>query len=111
MNERHTYITYIAKSKTGSKEMQVIHFDQEVQVCGLFSNPNIFFGIPLVLTFSLSIIALEVWDISLFSQYSGNFMCYILFFLFYCYFESFMCLSLFLSIAVGGLYQSNMTAN
>jgi hypothetical protein len=24
----------IAKSKTGSKEMQAIHFDQEVQVCG-----------------------------------------------------------------------------
>jgi hypothetical protein len=42
MNERHTYITYIAKSKTGSKEMQGIHFDQDVQVCGIFSNPNIF---------------------------------------------------------------------
>jgi hypothetical protein len=37
MNERHTYITYIAKSKAGSKEMQGIHFDQDVQVCGIFS--------------------------------------------------------------------------
>jgi hypothetical protein len=31
--------------------MQAIHFDQEVQVCGIFSNPNIF-GTPLIMTFS-----------------------------------------------------------
>jgi hypothetical protein len=37
MNEGHTHITYIAKSKIGSKEMQVIHVDQDVQVCGIFS--------------------------------------------------------------------------
>jgi hypothetical protein len=42
MNERHICITYIVKLKTGSKEMRVIHFDQDVQVCGIFSNPNIF---------------------------------------------------------------------
>jgi hypothetical protein len=41
MNERHTCTTYIAKSKTRSEEMQVIYFDQDVQVCGIFSNPNI----------------------------------------------------------------------
>ena len=54
MNERHTYITYIVKSKIGSKEIQVIHFDQDVQVYGIyiFSNPNIF-GTPLIMTFSL----------------------------------------------------------
>ena len=52
MNERHTYITYIAKSKTRSKEMQVIHFDQEVRVCGIFSNPSIFYT-SLIMTFSL----------------------------------------------------------
>ena len=28
----------IAKSKTGSKEMQIIHFDQEVQVCGILKS-------------------------------------------------------------------------
>jgi len=32
----------IAKSKTGSKEMQGIHFDQDVQVCRIFSNPIFF---------------------------------------------------------------------
>jgi len=81
MNERHTYITYIAKSKIGSKEMQVIHFDQDVQVCGIYiflSNPNIV-GTPLIMTFSLLIITLEVWAISLFFQYFGTFMCSILF--------------------------------
>jgi hypothetical protein len=52
MNKRHTSITYIVKSKTGSEEIQGIHFDQDVQVCGIFSNPNIF-GIPLIMTFSL----------------------------------------------------------
>jgi hypothetical protein len=39
MRSGHTCITYIAKSKTGSKEMQVIHFDQDVQVCAKFSYP------------------------------------------------------------------------
>jgi hypothetical protein len=39
MRGGHTCVTYIAKSKTGSKEMQVIHFDQDVQVCGKFSYP------------------------------------------------------------------------
>jgi hypothetical protein len=42
MNERHTCITYIVKLKTRSKEIQGIHFDQDVQVYGIFSNPNIF---------------------------------------------------------------------
>jgi hypothetical protein len=42
MNKRHTCIAYIVKSKTRSKEMHDIHFDQDVQVCGIFSNPNIF---------------------------------------------------------------------
>jgi hypothetical protein len=37
MNERHSYMTYIAKSKIRSKEIQVIHFDEDVQVCGIFS--------------------------------------------------------------------------
>jgi hypothetical protein len=46
--------------------MQVIHFDQNVQVCQYFPNPNIF-GTPLIMTFSLLIIALEVWAIFLFS--------------------------------------------
>jgi hypothetical protein len=82
MNERHICITYIVKSKTGSKEMRVIHFDQDVQVCGIFSNPNIFW-------YSFDhdslflIIALEVWAISFF-QYFGTFMCSILFLLFFC---------------------------
>jgi hypothetical protein len=65
MNERHTYITYVVKSKVRSKEMQVIHFDQDVQVCGVFSNPNIFCT-PLIMSLSLLIIALEVWAIFLF---------------------------------------------
>jgi hypothetical protein len=62
MNERHTCTTYIVKSKNGFKEMQVIHFDQDVQVCGIFSNPNIF-GTPMIMTFSLLNVALEVWAI------------------------------------------------
>jgi hypothetical protein len=32
----HTCIIYFAKSKTGFKEMQVIHFDENVQACGIF---------------------------------------------------------------------------
>ena len=32
--------------------MQVIHFDQEVWVCGIFSNPSIFYT-SLIMTFSL----------------------------------------------------------
>jgi hypothetical protein len=34
MKLRHICITYFAKSKTKSKKIQVIHFDQDVQVCG-----------------------------------------------------------------------------
>jgi hypothetical protein len=33
---RHTCITSLAKSKTGPKEIQVIQFDQDVQVCVIF---------------------------------------------------------------------------
>jgi hypothetical protein len=44
--------------------MQAIHFDQDVQVCGIFSNPNIF-GTHWIMTFSLLNVALQVWDISL----------------------------------------------
>jgi hypothetical protein len=89
MNERHTCTTYIVKSKTGSEEMQVIHFDQDVRVCGIFSNPNIF-GTPLIMTFSLFNVALEVWAISLFSTLLEP-SCIPFF---YC--ESFICLSFFL---------------
>jgi hypothetical protein len=46
--------------------MQVIHFDKNVQVCQYFPNPNIF-GTPSIMTFSLLIIALEVWAIFLVS--------------------------------------------
>ena len=38
MSERQTCITYVSMSKSGSKEMQVIHFDQDVQVCGTLKN-------------------------------------------------------------------------
>jgi hypothetical protein len=71
MNKRHTYITYVAKSKTGSKEMHGIHFDQDVQVCGIFYNPNIS-GTPLIMTFSLLNAALEGWAISLFLSILWN---------------------------------------
>jgi hypothetical protein len=37
-----------------------------MQVYGIFSNPNIF-GTPLIMTFSLLNVAIEVWAISLFS--------------------------------------------
>ena len=47
----------IAKSKTGSKEMQVIHFDQDVQVCGIFIIFLILkiFVMLWIMTFSLSL--------------------------------------------------------
>ena len=101
MNERHTYITYVAKSKIESKEMQVIHFDQDVQVCGIYiflSNPNIFWVLLWSWLSLFLIIALEVWAISLF-QYFGTFMCSILFSSFLLLFWE-LHVSLFFSIAL-----------
>jgi hypothetical protein len=36
MKRRHTCIAYVAKSETGPKEKQIIHSDQDVQVCGKY---------------------------------------------------------------------------
>ena len=50
MKVGHTCITYFAKSKMDLKEMQVIHFDQDMQVCGIFRKVLILniFGTPLI---------------------------------------------------------------
>jgi hypothetical protein len=36
MKRRHTCIAYVAKLKTGPKEKQIIHSNQDVQVCGKY---------------------------------------------------------------------------
>ena len=48
-------------SKTGSKEMQVIHFDQEVQVCGLL---NFLFELLCHASLSFALV-LKIWAIFL----------------------------------------------
>ena len=36
MKIKHTCIAYVVKSKTGPKEKQIIHSNQDVQVCGKY---------------------------------------------------------------------------
>jgi hypothetical protein len=38
MKKRHTSIAYVTMSKNEPKEKQIIHSDQDVQVCGKYGD-------------------------------------------------------------------------
>ena len=79
---KHTCIAYVVKSKTGPKEKQIIHSNQDVQVCRKYVDGR---GMET----PLYIICLP------FEMFFRTWLSYFLLYFYFSYIWTFMCLTIF----------------